>query len=341
MSALHEVLSIGNAIVDVLSHVEEDFIPNHGLEKGTMRLIDSDMAVALLEGLDQKILASGGSAANTAACIASLGAGSAYIGKVANDANGIAFGLEMDSLGVMFESGTPCETVPTATCIAVVTPDGERTMSTFLGACRELEGKDIPDELVASSKTLFLEGYLLDNPSTTLAVEKAARRAKEAGREVVLSLSDANCVRRNRIQFNKLLAESLVDVVIANEKEIAALLEAEHGAVTPHEAIEICRRFPFTSVVTLGPMGAAVVRGGTVERAAAYPVDAVVDLVGAGDAFAAGYLVGHSRGFKPLECLQLGAACAAEIITTNGARPHRPLLSLPRVQSILAGTGNP
>ena len=331
----YEILSIGNAIVDILSHVDEEFLTRHSLEKGAMRLVDEATSRALLSTLSDTLQASGGSAANTAACIASLGASSAYIGKVADDELGHAFREDMGRAGVDFGSGEPFDAVATANCLAVVTPDGERTMSTFLGACRELSKNDISEHLVASSRIVFLEGYLFDNASSAKALHAAAHIARSAGREVALTLSDANCVRRNRELFKSMLVDGLVDVLIANEKEISALLEDVLAEITAHEAIEFCRSFSFITVVTLGPHGAAVIADGEVSRAPAFVVDAVIDLVGAGDAFAAGYLVGHARGLPPLECLTLGAACAAEIITTNGARPNRPLSTLPAVAAIL------
>jgi Sugar kinases, ribokinase family len=341
MSREFEVLSIGNAIVDILSHVGEDFIVQHGLQKGTMRLVDENQSRAMLAELGETLQASGGSAANTAACIASLGASSAYIGKVAEDALGAAFREDMERAGVEFASGAAFDAIPTANCLAVVTPDGERTMSTFLGACRELGGADIPENLVAASDIVFLEGYLLDSGVSQTAIASAVRFARKYGSRVALTLSDANCVRRNRKAFKELIAVGLVDILIANEKEIVALLEDNEPGITVEAAIEHCRSFDFTAVVTMGAHGAAAVEGGSVSRVEAFRVDRIVDLVGAGDSFAAGYLVGHARGLKPEDRLTLGAACAAEIITTNGARPSRPLAELPSASTILQQSAAP
>lgn len=345
MTAKYEVLSIGNAIVDILSHVEEDFISIHALQKGTMRLVDENQSKAMLATLGGTMQAPGGSAANTAACVASLGASSAYIGKIAEDALGLAFRQGMGDAGVDFSGGELQDSVSTANCLAVVTPDGERTMSTYLGACRELSADDISEELVASSKILFLEGYLFDSPKSAAALQKAAADARANGTLVALTLSDANCVRRNAPLFSSVVFgnslqrgnNGLVDVLIANEKEIAALLEVlGFQAEDTERAISICRdHFRFTTVVTLGPEGAASISGKTVTTVPAIPVDRIVDLVGAGDSFAAGYLVGHARDLPAEECLKLGAACASEIITTDGARPLRPLSEVEAVADIL------
>ncbi|MNU37263.1 Ribokinase [compost metagenome] len=340
MAREYEILSIGNAIVDILSHVGENFISTHALDKGTMRLVDEAQSKAMLSTLAGTMQAPGGSAANTAACVASLGATSAYIGKVAEDDLGLAFRQGMGEAGVDFSGGELHEGVSTANCLAVVTPDGERTMSTFLGACRELSAADISEELVAASKILFLEGYLLDSPKSSAALQKAADDASTNGTLVALTLSDANCVRRNSMAFRSLINDGRgghVDVLIANEKEIAALLEVLGiEAEDTERAISICRdRFDFTTVVTLGPEGAVSISGKTVTAVPAIPVDRIVDLVGAGDSFAAGFLVGHARGLPAEECLKLGAACASEIITTDGARPLRPLSEIEAVADIL------
>lgn len=340
MAKEYEILSIGNAIVDILSHVEEDFISTHALQKGTMRLVDEVQSKTMLATLVGTMQAPGGSAANTAACIASLGASSAYIGKVAEDTLGLAFREGMAQAGVDFSGGDLHEGISTANCLAVVTPDGERTMSTFLGACRELSATDISEDLVAASKILFLEGYLLDSPKSAAALQKAAADASANGTLVALTLSDANCVRRNSTAFRSLIKDGRgghVDVLIANEKEIAALLEVLGiEADDTERAISICRdHFDFTTVVTLGPDGAVSISGKKVTTVPAIPVDRIVDLVGAGDSFAAGYLVGHARDLPAEECLRLGAACASEIITTDGARPLRPLAEIEAVADIL------
>ncbi len=340
MTHEYEILSIGNAIVDILSHVEEEFISTHALQKGTMRLVDENQSKAMLATLERTLQAPGGSAANTAACISSLGASSAYIGKVAEDELGLAFREGMALAGVSFNGGDLHEGISTANCLAVVTPDGERTMSTFLGACRELSGADISEDLVASSKIVFLEGYLLDSPKSAAALHKAAIDASARGRTVALSLSDANCVRRNSQLFSSLIdggKGGVVDILIANEREITALLEVSGFEVEDTErAISICRdHFDFTTVITLGADGAVSISGKTVTAVPAAPVDRIVDLVGAGDAFAAGYLVGHARDLPPENCLHLGAACAAQIIVTDGARPLGPLSGLSAVAAIL------
>jgi Sugar kinases, ribokinase family len=340
MTDTFEILSIGNAIVDILSHVDDDFISKHGLQKGAMRLVDENESMAMLETLNNTMQAPGGSVANTAACVASLGASSAFIGKVAEDILGHSFREELGRIGVSFSGGEFLEGISTANCLAVVTPDGERTMSTYLGACRELGATDIEEDLVANSKTLFLEGYLLDSPKTAAALRQATTYAKKHKTTVALTLSDANCVRRNSLQFRSLIKDGKrgqVDILIANEKEISALLDVMGFDVEDTDrAIAICRdNFEFTTVITLGGDGAVSISKKKVTKVPAFGVERIVDLVGAGDSFAAGYLVGHARDLPAEECLLLGAASAAEVITIDGARPIRPLAELPVVSQIL------
>jgi sugar/nucleoside kinase (ribokinase family) len=244
----------------------------------------------------------------------------------------------MGDAGVTFSSGKPFDAVATANCLAVVTPDGERTMSTFLGACRELSSTDISEDLVRESKLVFLEGYLFDSPNSGTALRRTITVAKKNGVPVALTLSDANCVRRNLDAFWYQIIRGNVDVLIANEKEIAALFEDEHPGLTTDAAIELCHDFKCTTVVTLGADGAVAVSNGAITRVPALAVNRIVDLVGAGDSFAAGYLVGHARDLPMGERLTLGAACAAEIITTNGARPARPLSELQNVSTIMTAS---
>ena len=347
MANQYEVLSIGNAIVDLLSHVDEDFLVRHGLDKGAMRLVDEKQSKAMLETLGETRQASGGSAANTAACIASLGAGSAYIGKVAADELGNFFGQDMEDVGVSFHCDLPHDGVTTANCLAVVTPDGERTMSTYLGACRELSVDDVSESLVRQSQIVFLEGYLLDSPNSSAALHKAAKLGKKNGRMVAITLSDSRCVERHRQELLDMIARVDVDVVIANEKEIVALLASELKTSDPMEILSWCSKQLFqTFVVTLGAEGAAVAipvmlsdhdrdRDDYVIRVPAQPVENIVDLVGAGDSFAAGYLVGKARGLSDERSATLGTICASRIIQTEGARPQSPLSELAEVAELL------
>lgn len=341
MTRKYELLSIGNAIADVLGHVPEEFINDNGLEKGAMRLVDSEMSAQLLESLRSGpiMTTAGGSAANTAACVGLLGGRSAYIGKVGTDALGDLFRKSMETAGVDFHCASPHDIVPTATCVAAVTPDGERTMNTYLGACRELGPEDIPEDLVMDSELLLLEGYLLDSPTSAEALRHACRIARRAATPVAISLSDANCVRRHLKTLRELIDHCLVQIIVANEKEMAALFEVE----TAEEAFKLALRdLVQTCVVTMGSKGAVVFSGfgdglghdvGThVRRIPAAAVETIVDLVGAGDSFAAGFLLGHVRWADDVRAASLGAACAAAVISAAGARPARPFPEYENVQ---------
>jgi sugar/nucleoside kinase (ribokinase family) len=346
----YEILAIGNAITDILGHVPECFITELALEKGAMRLVDSKASEMLLGAMDGASttplqMSAGGSAANTAACIGLLGGRAAYIGKVADDALGVFFRESMEAAGVDFYCSTPHNGVPTATCLAAVTPDGERTMSTYLGACRELGPDDVDEMLVQNADLVFLEGYLLDSPSSKKALLKACRAARSVGTTVAISLSDANCVRRNLATLRNLVEKNLVQVILANDREIAALFEV----ATAEEAFAVILRDLYqTCVVTLGDKGAAIVHGfgdgddhstdTHVRRIPAKPVGKIVDLVGAGDSFAAGYLLGSVRWDDDVRAASLGAACAANVISGSGARPAIPFLQDAEIARCIAPT---
>lgn len=350
MARRYEILSIGNAIADVLIHVPEAVIDDLSLEKGAMRLVDADTSARLVAAMGAAsstpiATAAGGSAANTAACVGLLGGRSAYIGKVADDDLGRFFRQSMEAAGVDFYCSTPHDRVPTATCVAAVTPDGERTMSTYLGACRELGPDDVDEELVREAELLFLEGYLLDSPSSKDALLKACRVAKSCGTTVAISLSDANCVRRHLHTLRMLAENDLVNVIVANEREISALFDVGSA----EEAFTaILRDLWQTCVVTLGGEGAAVARGFGdgldhdiylhVGRVPAGKVEKIVDLVGAGDSFAAGYLLGLVRWSDQMRAAALGAACAANVISGSGARPVRPFVDDPEIAARIAPT---
>jgi sugar/nucleoside kinase (ribokinase family) len=346
----YEILAIGNAIADVLGHVPENFITDLALEKGAMRLVDAETSAVMLEAMENSSslrlqTAAGGSAANTAACIGLLGGRAAYIGKVADDALGAFFRESMEAAGVDFYCSTPHDSVPTATCVAAVTPDGERTMSTHLGACRELGPDDVDEGLVHSAELVFLEGYLLDSPSSTAALLKACKAANEVGTTVAISLSDANCVRRHIDTLRMLVENNLVQVIVANDKEIAAFFDVS----TAEDAFPIILRDLYqTCVVTLGGDGAAIIEGFGdeldhdavihVRRVPAARVEKIVDLVGAGDSFAAGYLLGYVRWGDEVRAAGLGAACAANVISGAGARPARPFLQDSEIAQRIAPT---
>ncbi|MCS4088895.1 adenosine kinase [Rhizobium sp. BK176] len=320
----YDVVCIGNAIVDLISGVGEDFVANNGLDKGGMMLVDAAESARRRSLVSDVAMAPGGSAANTAACLASLGSRVAFVGKVGNDALGAFFRDGMREIGVDFLCEVDHEEVATANCLALVTPDGERTMSTFLGACTHLSVADIPEKAIAEAKLVFIEGYLLDSPHSAAAVEEIFDIAISGGTTIAITLSDSRCVERNRTVFDRLTGHWECGVVIANEKEIRALHEAENTS----DALEKAGMFQALTVVTLGSKGATSVKGDPTgrkptetEKVAAEPVDEIVDLVGAGDAFAAGFLHGYVDGEYTRDALAIGAKCASVVIQGQGARP--------------------
>lgn len=322
----YEFLCVGNAIVDLIAQVNEEFIDQNGLEKGSMALVNAEESARRLGMTPDVLMEAGGSAANTAACLASLGNKVAFVGKVGNDTLGSFFKESMSNLGIDFICRDDHDDVATANCLAVVTPDGERTMSTFLGACTHLGPEDIDEDIVASAGCIFIEGYLLDSPSATSAVDKLLEIAARREIPVALTLSDANCVRRHHAKFLEIEQHPRCIVVIANEKEMSAMRSTDSVL----DAVFKCRDFPALSVVTLGKHGSVVVDADNVEKFEAEPVEKIVDLVGAGDAFAAGFLhtlhfgVFPGLGFSPKKQrvgAAMGAKCAAVVISGKGARP--------------------
>jgi adenosine kinase len=327
-----DVLAIGNAIVDVLARAEEDFLASHGMAKGAMTLIDEARAEAVYGAMGPGTEASGGSAANTAAGIASLGGKAGFIGKVRDDLLGSVFGHDIRAAGVAYATPAATDGPATARCLILVTADGERTMNTYLGAAQNLTTAEIDAAMVQSAKVTYLEGYLWDPPAAKAAFLEAARIAHGAGREVALTLSDAFCVDRYRAEFLDLIRSGTVDLVFCNEAELKSLYEtADFDA-----ALVALRKDAKQAVVTRSEKGASFVTPGAVVSVPARPVVRVVDTTGAGDLFAAGFLVGHARGLDPATSLRLGALAAGEIISQMGARPQRSLLDLAREAGLIA-----
>jgi sugar/nucleoside kinase (ribokinase family) len=318
-----DVVGIGNAIVDVLAQADDSFIQQEKLAKGTMALIDESRAQALYGRMGPGIEASGGSAANTIAGIASLGGKAGYIGKVADDVLGGVFAHDLRAAGVHYET-PPLKGGPaTARCLILVTPDAQRTMGTFLGASVEFQPGDIDRALIESAQITYLEGYLFDRPSAKEAFRQAAALTHQAGRKVSLTLSDPFCVDRHRADFRDLI-RGHVDVLFANEAEICSLYETKNFA----EAAASVRNEAETAVLTRSEKGAVVVTAKQETVVPATPVARVVDTTGAGDLFAAGFLYGFTRGKGMEHCAKLGALCAAEIISHFGARPAAKLVEL-------------
>lgn len=318
-----DVVGIGNAIVDVLAPADDAFLDGHGLVKGAMTLIDEHRAHALYEAMGPATEVSGGSVANSAVGIASLGGRSGYIGKVRNDQLGGIFRHDIRAAGVEFATPAAEDGPPTARCLVLVTPDAQRTLQTYLGACVELGPDDIDADMVAGARVTYLEGYLWDPPKAKEAFLRAADIAHQAGRKVALSLSDPFCVDRHRDSFRDLV-HGHVDILFANEEEIVSLYKANGFDAALQQARGQCE----IAVLTRSEKGAVIVAGDEVHVIDAAPAPKVVDSTGAGDLFAAGFLYGHTQGNDLATSARIGAVCAAEIIGHIGARPERPLAAL-------------
>ena len=319
----HDVLGIGNAIVDILAYAEDGLVEELELARGAMTLIDEDRSAFLYRRLGPAREVSGGSCANTIAAVASLGGRGAFIGRVRDDQLGRVFTHDIRAAGVTFHN-PPSSTGPsTATSMIFVTPDGQRTMNTYLGACVELGPDDVDPELVGGAGVTYLEGYLWDRPEAKAACRKAADICNDAGKQLALSLSDGFCVDRWRDEFRELI-EQRVDILFANEAEITSLYEVEGF----DQALQEVRRHVHFAALTRGPKGSVVLRGEEVHVIDAVPPSRVLDTTGAGDLYAAGFLRGHTMGLDLAACGRLGSACAAAIIAQYGARPEQPLLPL-------------
>src|SRR5262245_1082216 len=320
----YDVLGIGNAIVDVIARAEEAFLAGQGMHKGTMALIDEARAEAIYDAMGPAIEVSGGSAANTIVGVANLGARAAFIGKVKDDELGRTFTHDIRAAGVAFNTPPASDGPSTARCYVLVTPDGERTMNTYLGAAQDLHPNDVDADAVAGSAITYLEGYLWDPPKAKEAFLKAAKIAHGAGRKVALTLSDAFCVGRYRDEFLNLIRTRTVDILFANERELQSLYQTEDFDA----ALAALRKDTKLGVVTRSEKGCVVIEGGQTEAVPAAPINKLVDATGAGDLFAAGFLVGHARGADHRSSARLGALAAAEVIQHLGARPESSLKTL-------------
>ncbi|HEY8595297.1 MAG TPA: adenosine kinase [Devosiaceae bacterium] len=317
-SARHDVLTIGNAIVDVIARVDDEFLEREGLNKSIMHLIDEPRAEYLYDMLpDHKRQISGGSSANTAAGVASLGGRAAFVGKVAADPLGDFFENDLRLGGVTYETSRLSGGAATARSMIMVTADGERTMNTYLGACQQLTRADIDEAVIGAATITYMEGYLWDPPEAKKAFVLAAHYAHKQERATAITLSDPFCVNRYRDEFLDLIRSRTVDYVFANLEELKALYETDniHNAV--HQVAEDAE----IAAVTLGAEGAMVIANGEIVTVPAFHVDTVEDVTGAGDQFAAGFLLGMSRGQDLGEALRAGCLAASEVITHIGARP--------------------
>ena len=325
MTAPHfDVLGIGNAIVDVIARAEDDFLVAQGMHKGAMALIDEARAAAIYDAMGPATESSGGSAANTIVGAASFGARAAFIGKVKDDELGRTFAHDIRAANVAFNVKPSSGGPSTARCYIMVTPDGERTMNTYLGAAQDLTPGDIDEDAVSKAAIVYLEGYLWDPPKAKEAFVKAADIAHKAGRRVALTLSDSFCVDRFRAEFLDLIRKRTVDIVFANEHELHSLYETADFDT----AVKALQGDAALAVVTRSAKGCMVVSREGLEAVNAMPVEQVTDVTGAGDLFAAGFLVAHSRGKDHRTAARLGALAAAEIIQHVGARPAVSLKAL-------------
>jgi sugar/nucleoside kinase (ribokinase family) len=318
-----DVLAIGNAIVDVIADATPEFLEREGLPAGSMRLIDADRAVELYDRMGPGREISGGAAANTLAGLANLGSRTAFIGQVASDQLGGIYRHDLTAAGVRFDTPAREGEPPTGRCLILVSPDGQRTMNTLLGASHYLPADAIDEQLVASAKVLLLEGYLWDPPEPRAAMRRAIEVARAAGRKVALATCADFCVHMHRADFRRLIDEGLIDMLFANEEE-AAILEG----VDADAAIESLGRDVPLLVVTRGEKGAVAIRGDERAEIAPEPVERVVDTTGAGDLFAAGFLHGEVNGRSLENSLRMGAVAAAEVISHYGARPETDLKAL-------------
>jgi sugar/nucleoside kinase (ribokinase family) len=319
----YDVLGIGNAIVDVISRADEAFLAKHALTKGSMMLIDEARAETLYAAMGPGVEVSGGSCGNTMAGVASLGGKGAYIGKVKQDQLGAVFSHDLKAIGVSFDTPQATTGPATARCLILVTPDAQRTMNTYLGACTGLGPSDIDTNVVAAAQVTYVEGYLWDEPEAKKAVLKAFDAAHAAGRLVSITLSDSFCVDRYRDEFRALVRDK-IDILFGNEAEIKSLYQVDSF----EQALEVTRQEGKIAALTRSEKGSVVIKGRETHAVPAAPIGKLVDTTGAGDLYAAGFLYGFTRG-KPLgECARLGGIAAAEIISHVGPRPETPLKDL-------------
>jgi sugar/nucleoside kinase (ribokinase family) len=331
-SAKYDVLGIGNAIFDVLVQTDEGFLAAHGMNKGGMALIDEARAAAIYRDMGPATEMSGGSAANTIVGVANLGARAAYVGKVKDDQIGKLYAHDIRAAGVAFETRPATDGPATGCSYILVTPDGERTMNTYLGAAQELMPGDIDAAQVAASAIVYLEGYLWDPKSAKDAFVKAAGIAHEAGRQVALTLSDSFCVDRYRGEFLELMRNGTVDLVFANEAELHSLYQTSDFET----ALKQFRGDVKLAVVTRSEKGCVVASRDGVTAIPAFPIEKMVDTTGAGDLFAAGFLFGLVRGAGYDIAGRLGALAAAEVIQHIGARPQTSLKQLAQQRGLPA-----
>lgn len=327
----YDVVGIGNAIVDIIGQCDDDFLERHGCPKGHMRLVDAEMVDRFYAEMGPAVEVSGGSVANTMVGIASLGGRAGFIGKVAEDQFGQIFAHDIRAAGVHYETAASSSGIPTARCLILVTPDGERTMNTYLGVSPHLNRGEVNAEVIRAAGIVFLEGYLFDRPEAKDAFRQAADIAAGAGRKVALSLSDSFCVDRHREEFLSLVKNS-VDILIANEGEITSLYQVR----TFEEAMDLARADTQLAVLTRSAKGSVIAAHGQEPiEIQATRFDSVLDVTGAGDLYAAGFLYGLATGRDLGTAGRLGGLAAAEVISHFGARPQQSLAALARAHKLI------
>ncbi len=329
-TARYDVVAIGNAIVDIIGRCDDAFLARHGAPKGHMRLVDAETSAALYAAMGPAVEISGGSAANTMVGVASFGGRAAFVGKIATDEFGRIFRHDIAAAGVAFDTAAVDGKAPTSRSLILVTPDGERTMNTYLGISTDLDHGEVRADVISAADIVYLEGYLFDRPEAKAAFRQAASIAKAAGRRVALTLSDGFCVARHRAEFLDLIRTG-VDILFANEDEITALYETKSFEL----AAAATARDTQLAALTRSAKGSVILQNGAVTEVPVHPVKQVVDTTGAGDLYAAGVLFGLSRGLPLATAGRLGSLAAAEIISHIGARPEVPLERLAREAGLL------
>ncbi len=328
--ARHDVVAIGNAIVDIIGQCDDAFLAKHDCPKGNMALVDEAGIEKLYSDMGPGIEVSGGSAANTMAGIASLGGKAGFIGKVAQDQFGKIFAHDLNAIGVTYNTPPAAAgSAPTARSLVLVTPDGERTMNTFLGVSPELDNGAVDAALIESAGIVYLEGYLFDREEAKTAFRNAAQIAAKANTRVALTLSDGFCVGRHRAAFLQLIRDG-VDVLFANEEEVLALYET----TSFDDALSRVKADTKLAAITLGAKGSVILHDGGVTQIPVSSVDQVVDTTGAGDLYAAGILYGLAKGADMATCGKLGSIVAAEVISHIGARPQTQLAKLAKLNGV-------
>ncbi len=321
----YDVVGIGNAIVDVLGRVTDGFLVENGIDKGIMQLVDAERALDLYGRMGPAQEVSGGSAANTIAGLGMLGARAAYVGKVKDDQLGAIFAHDIRALGVAFDTPMAPRSLEgdeTGRCMVLVTPDGERSMNTYLGVSADLGPADIDADLMADARWIYLEGYRFDGFESQEAFRKAIAATKSAGGKVAITLSDPFCIERHRDAFRAMVRDD-IDLLFANEHELVSLYQTS----TLEDAMDLARTEVETAAVTVGPAGAYIIQGARTVHAPAAPMERE-DATGAGDLFAAGFLYGLTRERNLLTCGTMGCVCAGEVISHIGARPEEDLKQL-------------